>query len=160
MATWTNLSFPFGSTLTSTQMTNLDNNLDALAEGAAGAPAIQLAAMDTNSVDTGQLVNDSVTNAKIDAGAVDTTELATGAVWRVKIQTSTITLAGSLTPSAYLGITLNAYAFFPMIHGESAIDLRPHRTDGASPDNPRFGLVNGDNTFSRTYDVDYRYINS
>lgn len=40
MATWTNLTFGFGSLLTSTKMTQLDENLDAMAEGSAGAPEI------------------------------------------------------------------------------------------------------------------------
>ena len=37
--TWTNLTFPFASLLTSSQMTLLDANFDALAVGDAGAPA-------------------------------------------------------------------------------------------------------------------------
>jgi hypothetical protein len=38
---WTNLSFPFGSLLSSTKMTQLDANIDAVASGDDGAPAIQ-----------------------------------------------------------------------------------------------------------------------
>lgn len=38
---WTDLSFPFGSLLTSTQMTQMDANFDAVAAGDDGAPAIQ-----------------------------------------------------------------------------------------------------------------------
>jgi len=37
---WTNLSFAFGAILTSTQMTQLDDNLDALMSKAAGAPVL------------------------------------------------------------------------------------------------------------------------
>lgn len=38
---WTDLSFPFGSLLSSTKMTQLDANLDALAAGDTGAPALK-----------------------------------------------------------------------------------------------------------------------
>lgn len=37
---WTNLSFPFGSTLTSSQMTQLDDNFDAFAAKDPGAPVL------------------------------------------------------------------------------------------------------------------------
>lgn len=38
---WTDLTFGYGTILTSTQMTQLDANLDALAAGASGAPIIK-----------------------------------------------------------------------------------------------------------------------
>lgn len=37
---WTDLTFSFGAVLTSTQMTQLDDNFDALAAGSSGAPKI------------------------------------------------------------------------------------------------------------------------
>lgn len=43
--TWTNLTFSFGAVLTSAQMTNLDNNFEAMAAGDAGAPSIVNAAL-------------------------------------------------------------------------------------------------------------------
>ena len=70
MAAWTDLTFAYGSKLTSTQMTQLDANLDALAEGANGAPKIQSAAIDT----------DAVTATKIGAGQVGSSEIAASAV--------------------------------------------------------------------------------
>lgn len=42
---WTDLTFGYGTILTSTQMTQLDANLDALAAGASGAPTIQNSAI-------------------------------------------------------------------------------------------------------------------
>lgn len=42
---WTDLTFAFGSLLTSTKMTQLDNNFDALASGASGAPEILIDAL-------------------------------------------------------------------------------------------------------------------
>lgn len=38
---WTNLTFAFGSTLTSTKMTQLQDNFTAMATKASGAPAVQ-----------------------------------------------------------------------------------------------------------------------
>lgn len=38
---WTDLSFPFGSILTSSKMTQLDDNFEALANADSGAPTIQ-----------------------------------------------------------------------------------------------------------------------
>lgn len=44
---WTNLTFAYNSLLTSTKMTQLDDNFDALAAGASGAPEIVDAALAT-----------------------------------------------------------------------------------------------------------------
>ena len=57
MASWTDLTFAFESLLTSTKMTQLDNNFDALAEGASGAPKIQPAALN----DTGDYTMNKLT---------------------------------------------------------------------------------------------------
>ena len=42
---WTDLTFAFGSLLTSTKMTQLDANFDALAAGESGAPTITASAI-------------------------------------------------------------------------------------------------------------------
>ena len=55
MAVWTELTFAFESLLTSTKMTQLDNNLDAIAEGASGAPKIQTAAIQDGAVNVDKL---------------------------------------------------------------------------------------------------------
>ena len=57
---WTDLTFNFGAILTSTQMTQLDDNFDAMAAGDAGAPSIQLAAMAADAVDQTVLKDNSV----------------------------------------------------------------------------------------------------
>lgn len=132
---WTSLSFPFGSTLTSAKMTQLYDNITAQANGDAGSPNQQTAG------------------------------IANSAVTRVKLPTATVSLAGSLAASSgKVQLTLNAYAFFPMIHctdaaAEGGPTVRGHVTDGASADNPRFMLLNS-NSGAETYDVDYRYINT
>ena len=46
MATWTSLTYSFGSVLTSTKMTQNQDNFLAVAEGASGAPKIQASAFD------------------------------------------------------------------------------------------------------------------
>ena len=51
MATWTSLTYAFGSKLTSAKMTQNQDNFLALAEGASGAPKLQSAAYDTGSID-------------------------------------------------------------------------------------------------------------
>jgi len=43
--TWTENEFPFGSILTSSKMTNLQNNFQAMAEGDNGAPEIKQASL-------------------------------------------------------------------------------------------------------------------
>ncbi|HKJ87611.1 MAG TPA: hypothetical protein VKA48_03800 [Gammaproteobacteria bacterium] len=52
---WTDLSFPFGSILTSSKMTQLDDNFEALANGDSGAPAVQQAAMGGSAVGQNEL---------------------------------------------------------------------------------------------------------
>jgi len=52
---WTDLTFSFGSLLTATKMTQLDDNLDALAAGDAGAPEIQSEALADNITLAGNL---------------------------------------------------------------------------------------------------------
>jgi len=47
---WTDLEFDFGSILTSSKMTNLQANFQAMADGDSGAPAIQAEAIDSNVV--------------------------------------------------------------------------------------------------------------
>ena len=56
---WTNLTFSFGQVLTSTQMTQLDDNFEALAAGDSGAPGLETAAYDAASVTLAKLANDT-----------------------------------------------------------------------------------------------------
>lgn len=126
---WTNLTFSFGSVLTSTKMTQLDANLDALAAGNSGSPKIQEAAC------TGQ--------SCIDQSA---------------LKTDTVFLAGSIANSVTQLIALTPYAFFPMVHASANIvRMEGWTTDAASANLPRFGLRNQSGS-SQTYDVDTRYV--
>lgn len=68
---WTDLTFTFGSTLSSSKMTQLDDNFDALAAGSAGAPKIQTAALEQ----TGG--SEAVTQATIRAASIGQNEIKT-----------------------------------------------------------------------------------
>ena len=125
------------SPLTTGLVTLLRDNPIATAEGAAGAPRIQLAAMDTNSVDTAQIV--------------------AAAVGRSQIANSTTTSAGTIADGVSLGFILNDWSLFPMIHySRDTVELRPHETDGGSAASPRFRIYNGDT--GGAYDVDHRWL--
>ena len=133
--TWTDLTFAFGSILTATKMTQLDDNFEALANGDSGSPKIQEAAI------TGQ-------------AAVD----------RSALKTATQSTNGSVSAGSKVNITLGSYSFFPMIHASHTTtigSLAGHTTDAASADSPRFAFVNTSSTkgaTSYTYDVDSRYV--
>lgn len=62
---WTSLTFAFGSTLTSTKMTQMQDNFTAVANGDSGAPNIQ----------TNAIANSAVTESKIATGAVTNSKL-------------------------------------------------------------------------------------
>ena len=90
-------------------------------------------------------------------------QLSSSVAGRAQMKTATVSLSGSLPTSSHTGITLDAYAFFPMIHSggtasPTAVTVSGHGTDGASADNPRFSFYNSDIDDTGTYDVDYRYI--
>jgi len=55
MAAWTELTFPYNSFLTATKLTNMFDNLYALAEGTANAPKILTAAIDSLAITTPKL---------------------------------------------------------------------------------------------------------
>lgn len=67
---WTSLTFSFGSLLTSSKMTQLYDNLTALANGDSGAPAIQEAAMGSASVNQAAL---KTTTGEVSTIAINTT---------------------------------------------------------------------------------------
>lgn len=84
------------------------------------------------------------------------------AVVRARLKTNTTSLAGTLLDTSKLLITMNPYAFFPMMHAtEDAFNdnfLSVHTTDGASPDNPRLSFVRTAASGNKTYDFDYRWV--
>ena len=100
----------------------------------------------------------SASGVRLQTGAIED-----AAITKVKITTATVSLAGSITTQAYVDIAMTAYCFFPMISTDSVsseMPLQAHKTDGASPDAPRFRLHNTDGADTRDYDVDYRYIDA
>ena len=128
------------SPLTTGLVTLLRDNWIAGFGGAAGAPKIQLGAMDSNSVDTAQIV--------------------AAAVGRSQIANSTTTSAGNVPQEDRLGFVLNDWALSPMIHSfnsQKKMFLAGHITDGGSASSPRFSFIN-DGGASETYDVDHRWI--
>lgn len=126
------------SPITTGLMTLLRDNPIAITEGSSGAPKIQNAALDT----------DSVTAAKIAAAAVGSSELATALT----------TAAGSLTGGTHDNISFNNYAFFPMFHANDIkVYIAGNQTDGGSGAAPRCGVYN-DSASSITYDIDHRYM--
>jgi|GEM_PF-3407389 len=99
---WTNLTFSFGAVLTSAQMTQLDDNFDAIMAKASGAP--QLAA---SYVTTSMIATNAVTAAEIAANAITTTKIATDAITTAKIINGQITDV-KMAPNAVTNPTLVA----------------------------------------------------
>lgn len=65
---WTNLTFPFGSVLTSTKMTQLDDNFDAVMAKSPGAPVLA-----NNYIVTAMIADTQVTTTKLAWGERMTT---------------------------------------------------------------------------------------
>jgi len=135
--TWTGRTF--SGTLTAAQLTNLQADILAKANGDTGAPKLVTAA----------IANDAFNAARIAAAAVGRSELSQAAA----------TSAGTLATDTAVSITLNDYAFFPMIHStpNEFVLVRSHDTDGGSGASPRFSLLNGP-IASTDYDIDHLYL--
>lgn len=94
---WTGQTFSVGQILTAAQMTNLQNDITALANGDAGAPAIQTAAYGAGSVDA----------AAIGAGEVGQSEVAASAIGQGELKSTTASqsqsigaeVVGTITPT-------------------------------------------------------------
>lgn len=124
---WTNLSFPFGSTLSSTQMTQLDDNFDALAAGSSGAPTIQTAA----------LANGIITNAKLGNGSVTETKLgSTVKPWILLDSASSSGASGSELleglSTSYDEYIVVGYNFYSSLAGGSTLVLQPMLSGGGA----------------------------
>lgn len=91
--TWTGQSFTAGQVLTASQLNALQADITAQANGDSGAPKNQLASMDSNSVDTSQLVASAVTQGKL----------------------STTTSEVSTTSSGNLTLGGGSYGFYPQV---------------------------------------------
>jgi hypothetical protein len=127
-------------------------------------------------VDTAQLADDAVENAKIGALAVDTAELADDAVTIDKIgaaavnttalKTATGSASGSLTdPATPVDVTLVDYCFFPNFYyaygDNKLVALAPISTNNSDQvGRVRLAAYSGTDTGAQAYNFRYRYINS
>ena len=80
---WTTLSYPFGSVLTSSKMTQLYDNFAAVTNKDSGAPVLKNdyivnAMIATNAVNADSIADGTVGSNEIATDAVKTSELATG----------------------------------------------------------------------------------
>lgn len=135
MATWTALTYAYGSLLTSTKMTQNQDNFTALAEGAAGAPNIATAA--------------------ITALAVTEAKIAASAVAQGKLKTTTATGSVSVGPGAAntYSLTGGTYAWWTAGANGATITF-------GDASNPAAGVLGVYNTGggTGTFEVDERYV--
>jgi len=135
---WVDLSgsFSYGSTLTSTQMQNLRDNISAMASGASGAPSIQTAAIANLAVTTAKIANANVTNAKL--------------------KTSTGSVTGTIAAGASVNFSLQDYCFHPNYGGAALIYLNTYNSISAVY-TARSRIYN-DSGGSESYGTYYRYV--
>lgn len=116
---WTNLSFPFGSTLSSTQMTQMDDNFDAVMAKASGAPVLA-----NGYVVTAMIANSQVTTNKIESAEQMTTANVIAATAGASV--------GSVGTYAFLsyGSTINPGSTQP---GAALVYSDTSATGGTSP---------------------------
>lgn len=93
---WTNLTFSFGSTLSSSQMTQLFDDFQAFADKASGAPV---------------LANNYVTNAMMATNAIGQTEMDNQAVGQAELKTGTETDSTTSTTPVQITVASAQYAF-------------------------------------------------
>ncbi len=172
---WTNIpnsDLDPESPITTSLVTALRDNPPAIAAGDAGAPKIQLAAMDTDSVGAAQIKADAVGASEIAANAVGASEIAADAVGvseiaatavhRSELYTGVVSLSGGLSSLTTTDVVFGyAYVFFPMLHaldGDSnRSSLMADDTDGVNPDSPRISIQNTSGSVG-SYDIDFRYV--
>lgn len=136
---WTNLTFSFGSLLTAAKMTQVDDNFDALASGASGAPTIDTAAITDLNVTTGKIAALAVTNAKLGASAVTA----------AKISRAT----GSASSGSAGNIVMNDNSLFPSVGAVTGWSMGTVDTS-VSAGSPKFRLSGG----ASPWNVAWRYI--
>jgi len=134
--TWTSLSFAYGSVLTSTKMTQLYDNLTALAKGHSGAPSIINAAVDA-------------------AAAIESSKLADHPWGYDDINNAGGSSSGSTPGSGGVDVTLNTYNFGWGLGEDQQLSIVA-RTD-TSPTYGEMRIKNTDSS-SHTYDWRWRYL--
>lgn len=88
--TWTALTYAFGSKLTSTKMTQNQDNFAAVANGDAGAPNIQTAGIADLAVTNAKIGNNSVDSAKITPNGVVTSNITDANVTYAKLAVNSV----------------------------------------------------------------------
>lgn len=113
MATWYDLTFNYKDVLTALNMTRLDGNLDALAEGSAGSPKIKTAAIDDDQVTVDKLAHSidasGIAFKSADSDKVDTYH-AGNAAGQVALSNGTV--CTNLNADLLDGIEANVFATF------------------------------------------------
>jgi hypothetical protein len=139
---WNDVSFDFGSILTSAKMNQMMDNLNALAAGTGGAPKIQDAALD------GWRWNSADLNHNI--------------ITRQKLATTTTAQTGTIAGGGSQLITLPAYCFaWSLIQTGGfggPFTIQSDEVNPANADAPKFIIVNEEPTASADFSVAYRYI--
>lgn len=134
--TWVDLSsaFSFGSKLTSTQMQNLRDNIQAAFNKDSGAPV---------------LANGYIVEAMYGASSLDQTAL----------KDATGNASGSLGANSGTDFGTQDFSFAHNYYGQDDnVRFRPASTSAASNYSHRFRLYNESTTISKNYDYYYRYI--
>lgn len=146
---WTNQTFSVGQVLTAAQVTNLNNNVTALANGDSGAPKIQTSAYGSA----------SITAAAMGANSVGTSELIAASVRQGEISTATASQSlaigpltvGVITPT---GGTFTLAYFLGEGGGTQNLAIYGHTTTYSA----KVGFYNKNVSSSRTAYLYSRYI--
>lgn len=90
--------------------------------------------------------------------------LSGGLVGQAGLKTATASTAGNAPVNGKSSVTLNAYAFWPMLFsgggnygGNTAVVFAGHGTTVANPDMPRLGFL-GSSAGSVNWGINYRYV--
>lgn len=160
---WTALTFAFGSTLTSTKMTQMQDNFTAVANGDSGAPNIQ----------TAGIANLAVTAAKLASSSVEEAKLAASSVAQSKLKSTTgdvtVAVASNGTDnSGYTGVLPGGqYGLLPTVFVDNntmgTFYGRPESSPVSTSETALrvfFRVVGGDSPATYNFTARQRYITS
>src|SRR4030067_622428 len=144
---WTSLTYAYGSVLTSTKMTQTQDNSPARAQGLAGAPSILTAAIANSNITTAKIADINVTTAKIANSNITTAKIAQNAVVRNSISANLQQNTGILIADATIDIELTGGVwsfnalwastpmmvdFYSYVMNGYTTAIRAHNTGGAT----------------------------
>jgi len=142
--TWTALTFSYGSTLTSTKMTQLQANITAMCNGDSGAPQVQ----------TAGIADAAVTNAKIGSLAISQSQLASSSVGQGQLKKSTQQSSASVGASTMVEVSFTGglYTLGWSIRsgGSGSTNCRVMAYPGAAY-GTAIGFYNSDSSISNPY---------